>query len=89
MKRNYGLDLLRIIAMLFVLILHTLGKGGILETVQEGTKAYNMAWLLEIMAYGAVDIFAMISGFVGFSQKSKRLKLSNYFYFGGKLSFME
>ena len=30
-KRNIGLDLLRILSMFMILILHLLGKGGMLE----------------------------------------------------------
>ena len=30
LKRNYGLDLLRMVAMFMVLLLHTMGQGGIL-----------------------------------------------------------
>lgn len=30
-QRNYGLDLLRMAAMFMVLLLHTMGQGGILE----------------------------------------------------------
>lgn len=31
LQRNYGLDLLRMTAMFMVLLLHTMGQGGILE----------------------------------------------------------
>lgn len=30
-KRNYGIDLLRFLSMFFVLILHSLGDGGLLK----------------------------------------------------------
>ena len=31
--RNYGIDLLRIVAMFMVLLLHVLGQGGILKNL--------------------------------------------------------
>lgn len=69
--RNYGIDMLRILAMLFVVTLHVLGRGGIytaagypnVRTSQPWN--YYIAWTLETAAYGAVDLFALISGFVG------------------------
>lgn len=68
-KRNYGVDLLRIVAMFMVVLLHVLGAGGILaaETMSPGT--FWTAWFVEIAAYGAVDIYALISGFVGYRGK--------------------
>ena len=64
-KRNYGIDMLRIVAMYFVMILHILGHGGILSQVTFGSANYSVSWLLEIVAYCAVDCFVIISGFVG------------------------
>lgn len=64
-KRNYGIDLLRLVAMFMVCVLHVLGQGGILSAVQGDAVSFRTAWLLEIAAYGAVDCFALISGYVG------------------------
>ena len=63
-ERNAGIDLLRIVSMFFVVVLHSLGQGGILFNTAVGSSQYKVAWLLEIFAYGAVDIFALISGYV-------------------------
>lgn len=63
-KRNYGIDLLRLLAMYMVIVLHILGIGGILESCEKFSLNYYVAWLLETMAYCAVDVFAMISGYV-------------------------
>ena len=77
-KRNCGIDALRILSMLYVLILHTLGKGGILKTVEPGSMQFAAAWFLEMIAYTAVDIFALISGYVSFKQKEKKVNYANY-----------
>ncbi len=70
--RKYGIDLLRVISMVYVVILHTLGHGGILSTCVSGTYHYKTMWFLEILAYVAVDLFAMITGYVcAFGNKSK------------------
>ena len=77
--RNYGIDLLRIVAMFFVVLLHSLSGSGILDTNDPSivnSGLYNSFWLFEIIAYGAVNIFAMISGYVGYSPKVKTHKFS-------------
>ncbi len=76
--RNTGIDLLRIVAMFFVVVLHCLGRGGVLNAAQPDSAAYRGAWLMEICAYGAVDIFALISGYVAFTGKEKRTCYANY-----------
>jgi len=76
--RNYGVDLLRILSMFFVIILHCLGKGGVLDAAKQGTAQYSSAWFLEAVAYCAVNIFGMISGYVGYSDMPKKTKYSNW-----------
>ena len=63
-ERNYGIDLLRILSMLMVVVLHVLGNGGILGSVEKFSLKYHTAWLLETAAYCAVNVFAMITGYV-------------------------
>lgn len=41
--RNYGVDFLRILSMFFVIILHCLGKGGVLDAAQPGNVQYASA----------------------------------------------
>ena len=77
-ERNYGIDLLRIIAMLYVVILHAVGPGGILNAAAEGTWQYQVAWFLETWTYCAVNIFALVSGYVSYSDRAKRTKWSSY-----------
>ncbi|MDE5539382.1 MAG: acyltransferase [Bacilli bacterium] len=77
-KRNYGIDFLRILSMLFVVILHCLGRGGVLNTVILNSSQYKLAWFLEIVAYCAVDIFALISGYVAYTGKEKNTDYSKY-----------
>ena len=74
-ERNYGIDLLRIIAMYMVVVLHILGCGGILETCKKFSLNYYVAWFLETAAYCAVDVFAMISGYVMVNTKFNGFKM--------------
>lgn len=59
-SRNTGLDLLRIMAMLMILTLHYLGKGGALQV--EGKTSY-IVWFLEISCMVAVNVYILISGY--------------------------
>ncbi len=77
-KRNYGIDCLRLLSMFFVIILHTLGKGGVLSKATPGTGMYAAAWYLEIAAFCAVDIFAIISGYVNYNEPAGKTRLSSY-----------
>lgn len=70
-ERNYGVDLLRIVAMYMVVVLHVLGKGGILYSLPKLSLSYEVAWILEIAAYCAVNCYALISGYVGVNSRFK------------------
>ena len=69
--RNYGIDLMRMLAMLFVTILHVLGQGGILNGAEPRSANYWIAWFMEVGAYCAVNCYALISGYVGVNSKYK------------------
>ena len=64
-ERNYGIDLFRIVSMFMVVVLHVLGQGGILDGTIGVAGNYETAWFLETAAYGAVNCYALISGYVG------------------------
>lgn len=63
-KRNYGIDLLKSVSMLLIVVLHILGVGGILAAAQPGSAAYGAAWYLETLALCAVNCFGLASGYV-------------------------
>lgn len=65
-RRNYGIDLLRSVAMLGIVVLHILYHGGILNAVGLDLTKFSIIWLIEILAYSAVDCFALISGYTGY-----------------------
>lgn len=77
-ERNYGIDLLRVVSMLFVIMLHIMGHGGVLAST--GTYwHFSAAWLLETIAYPAVNCFVLISGFVGYRGEKHMPRLKNIF----------
>lgn len=70
-ERNYGIDLLRIVSMMLVLLIHVLPCSGFLEAEKNGIVTFQTAWIINIITYCAVDCFAMISGYVGYGTKIK------------------
>lgn len=62
-ERNYGIDLLRIVAMFMVTVLHVQGHGGVLANAN-GLFQIGIYNLLEVIVYCAIDIYALISGYV-------------------------
>lgn len=70
-ERNYGIDLLRIFAMLMVVILHVLGRGGVLDNVSSLSVTGEIYWAIEIACYCAVNVYGLISGYVGYRAKHK------------------
>ena len=63
-KRNIGIDLLKIVSMLMIVTLHMLGHGGVLDNMPPMSRCYQVAWLIEIACYGAVNCYALASGFL-------------------------
>lgn len=62
--REYGLDLYRIIAMLFITALHVVNMHfGLLK---EGSSPLNYyyGWFIEYVAFAGVNCFAMLSGYL-------------------------
>ncbi len=63
--RQANLELLRCIAMMMVIVLHYLGKGGLLVSLEEAAlcPAGLLAWLLESFCIVAVNVYMLISGY--------------------------
>jgi len=63
MKRNYGVDMAKFLSMFMVIMLHNLLQGGVLSFK---TSSFNNMgyWFLENLSISAVNIFALISGFL-------------------------
>lgn len=79
-KRNYGIELLRLVLMFMVCLLHTVGQGGILHYSIKGSINYNIFWLIEIFSYCAVDSFAIISGYTAKDKPQKYDKIVNMWF---------
>ncbi len=63
-KRIVSIELLRILAMMMVVMLHYLSKGGLLTPLTESFSAgAYAAWLLEAFSIVAVNVYMLISGY--------------------------
>ena len=76
-ERNYGIDALRMLSMFMVIVLHILGRGGVLQATRGRLPNYIVGLFLEIAAYCAVNCYAIISGYVGYGRK---IRYSNLIY---------
>ncbi len=78
-KRNNGIDLLRIWCMVYVVATHSVSGGnwgGVLDAAQPGTVQYAAAALIQVIGICALDVFALLSGFVGYSDRQKPVRIS-------------
>lgn len=63
-KRDANLEILRVIAMMMVIVLHYLYKGGLLHDPSGDMSSTNMAfWLVECFALSCVNVYVLISGY--------------------------
>lgn len=63
-NRMANMELLRILAMMMVILLHYLGKGGLLADLTQPLDANGYtAWFLEAFAIVAVNVYMLISGY--------------------------
>lgn len=63
-NREYGLDVLRTLSMLFVIMVHIIGHGGLKTAYSFGTIGSAMVTFLQTAAYPAVNCFVLISGYL-------------------------
>lgn len=82
--RNYGIDALRIVAMIMIPMLHIMGHGGILSSVKLFSANYDVVWLLKTAACCAVNCYGLVSGYVGYGRK---FKYSNILYLCLQVAF--
>lgn len=77
--RYIGIECCRIIAMLMICNLHVLGIGGVLDKVENQKDIYYfLANILEAFSYSAVNIFILISGYVGLYSQFSYKKMSKF-----------
>lgn len=76
--RYEGIDILRILAMGFIVVLHLLGHGGVLSAVEDSSIEFKIAYFFETVCYCGVAIFGIITGFVCYSTKVKKRRWEKF-----------
>ena len=71
-SRNYGIDMLRIISMIMVIILHIITKSNFLKMPQSISVKNETVTILRMLCFCAVNVYAIISGFVGYIKSSHK-----------------
>lgn len=84
-NRNVGIDLLKIVAMLSIVLLHFIGQGGILNSQIEGTGGYYVYNSLFLATMCAVNCYGIASGVVCYKIEFKvsriiSIVLQTFFY---------
>lgn len=73
--RYMNLDLLRIVAMLMVVLLHVIGKGGMYNVYPVLSLKYDFVWFIELICIVAVNCYVLLSGYFLIKSKFKLGKL--------------
>ena len=77
-KRNYGIELLRLVFMFMIVMWHILGYGGIITHSFTGSTRVIYGALI-VLCYCAVDGFAFLSGYVS-TKNRKKEKIVNMWF---------
>lgn len=62
-ERNIGLEELRIISMLMIILLHSIDHSGLLESLVPGSILYWYEWFVYALVQVCVNCFVLISGY--------------------------
>ncbi len=63
-NRNLGIDLLRAVAMFFVIILHFVGQGGLLSHAASGSMKYWVLSGVQILTVCCVNLYGLTTGYL-------------------------
>lgn len=77
-QRNHGIDLLRLVSAFYVIVLHTLYQGGVSDGVVPYSYQDSICRAMLVFSFCAVNIFGIISGYVGYRDTVKPASLAGY-----------
>lgn len=65
-QRRPELEVLRCLAMMMVVVLHFLGKSGLMGNLTDASFSgvQTLAWIIEAFAIGAVNLYMLLSGYL-------------------------
>lgn len=74
--RHYGLDLLRILSMLLIVLLHVIGRSGAMGLVHKDSLGYYGLQMAYFGTLVAVNCYAMLSGYLGIGRRNRFASIS-------------
>lgn len=78
-NRNYGIDIARLLSMFYVVLLHNLGRGGVLDWTLASPR--SLAYVtMENIAIVAVNVFALISGYLSSGRSLRPVRLFDLWF---------
>ena len=75
-QRNWGIDALRMVATIMVLVLHILNLGKVLQFCPQGSMRYIGGTVAMAATYCTVNCYGLISGYVGLNSRYRYSKLA-------------
>ena len=63
-NRNLGIDLLRAVAMFFVVIWHFIGQGGLLDHADPGSFKFWILSAVQILTICCVNLYGLTTGYL-------------------------
>lgn len=70
-ERNYGIDVLRILSMLMIVMLHIMNQGNAFSIFDKGIARFSVMSLIYDVIMCATNCFGLISGYVGIKSEHK------------------
>lgn len=71
-QRHFGLDSLRLLSMLLIVLLHILSVGGVINRISNDDTKYDILWLMRIITAVGVNSFGLLSGYCAQLAQKKR-----------------
>lgn len=70
-ERNYGIDILRILSMLMIVMLHIMNQGNAFSPIDNGIGRFSVMSFIYGVTMCATNCFGLISGYVGIKSEHK------------------
>ncbi len=77
---NYGIDLLKIISTLMIIVMHIINWGGVMMGTSVGSSNYYVAWMLESICFVAVNLYGLTTGYLNVKKEIKKKSFINLWF---------
>ena len=85
-KRHSGFETMRILSMVMIVLMHSIGHGGLGSAAPQGSAAFWIYWLLFILARVSTNCFVMLSGYY-LSERKGPVHVGRLFRIGAQVWF--